>query len=67
MTTPNRGGHIAATLVAAVVAIVLGAGIIALALINPYARIGLAPVLLAVAAIVRAVTGARPDTTNRRR
>lgn len=62
MTTPKR----AISVTAAVVAIVLGAGIIALALINPYALIGLGPVLWAVAAIVRAVTGTRPDTTDRR-
>lgn len=66
MTTPNRATSITATIVAAAVAIVLGAGIIALALINPYALIGLGPVLWAVAAIVRAVTGTRPDTTIRR-
>ncbi len=64
MTTSNRGTT-TATLVAAVVAIVLSAGIIALALINPYALIGLPPVLLAIAAIVRAVTGARSSTTTR--
>jgi hypothetical protein len=57
-----------AAIVAAVVAIVLGAGIIALAFVNPYALIGLAPVLLAVAAIVRAVTGTtQPDDADHNR
>ena len=62
MSTPNPTPGFAATIVGAVVATVLGTGIIALALINPYALIELAPVLLAVAAIVRAITSTRPDT-----
>ncbi|MGH3569891.1 MAG: hypothetical protein ACRDRH_28540 [Pseudonocardia sp.] len=66
MSTPNPATNVASTVVAAVVAIVLSAGIIALAFINPYALIGLAPVLLAVAAIVRAVTGTRPNPADRR-
>lgn len=54
----TSGPH--AIVVAAGVAILLGAGIIALAFVNPYALIGLPPVLLAVAAIVRALTGTTP-------
>lgn len=50
-TEPN------AAVVAAVVALLLGAGILALAFVNSYPLIGLAPVLLAVAAIARAITG----------
>jgi hypothetical protein len=52
MTTPNR-----ATTTAAVVALVLGLGIVATAAMHPYALAGLAPVLLALAAVVRAVKG----------
>ena len=39
--------------------VILTGGIIVLAVINPYAALGLAPVLLAIAAIVRAVRGAK--------
>lgn len=63
MSTPNNHSTAITTIASAVVAIVLVGGIIILTMINPYALIGLAPVLLAVAAIVRAVTCARRDTT----
>jgi hypothetical protein len=66
MSSPNRAPGPTATIAAAIVAIILGTGIIVLALINPYALIGLAPVLLAVAGIVRAVTGTRPDAPDHR-
>lgn len=45
----------------AVLATVLVAGVAATAAINPYALVGLAPVLLAIAAIIRAVGGRRDD------
>lgn len=57
MNAPQRGSTTFTTITAAVVAVALVVGIIALALVNPYALIGLPPVLFAVAAIVRAVTG----------
>jgi hypothetical protein len=41
----------------AAVAVVLGVGVMVLAVINPYAALGLAPVLLAVAGIIRAIRG----------
>lgn len=56
-------------IVLSVVAIPLVTGIVVLAVINPYAALGLAPVLLAVAAIVRAIAGSdtnKARTTTRR-
>lgn len=40
-----------------------GAGVIAAAAVNPYALLGLAPVLLAIAAILRAVGGRHGEKT----
>jgi len=51
-------------MVLAVLAVVLVVGVLAAAAINPYALIGLPAVLLAVAAIVRAV-GGRHDEDDR--
>lgn len=62
MSPPHPTSSIATTITAAVVAVTLVAGVVALALMNPCALIALPPVLLAVAAIVHAVTGTRPNT-----
>lgn len=44
-------------IVLAVAALLLVGGLVALALINPFAALGLSPVLVAVAAIIRAIRG----------
>jgi len=49
--------NLASTAVLAVVAIVLTSGAYALVTISPYLLLGMPPVLLAIAAIVRAVGG----------
>jgi hypothetical protein len=48
-------------LVLSVVTVMLVSGVIIAATINPYALLGLAPVLLAIAAIVRAIRGGPRD------
>jgi hypothetical protein len=44
-----------------IVALILIGGIGVLAVINPYAALGLAPVLMAVAVIVRAISGDKDE------
>lgn len=48
-----------------VLTLLLVAGVVTAALCNPYVLLGLAPVLLAIAAIVRAVTAGRRDDDQR--
>lgn len=56
-TRPGRVGS-APMIVAGVVSVILVAGVLALAAINPYALLGLPAALLAVAKIIRAITNA---------
>lgn len=56
MSEPTgHGGGATLAVIAAIVAIILVTGVIIFAAINPLALVGLAPALLAVAAIIRAV------------
>ena len=54
-------------IVLSVLAAFLVAGVVVAAVVNPYVLLGLGPVLLAVAAIVRAVGGRSGGTTRGRR
>jgi len=48
-------------IVLSLVALILIGGIGVLAVINPYVALGLAPILMAVAVIVRAISGAKNE------